>query len=291
MSVTFSEPLLISGVLVWLGAASCFGILSSSRIALGHRTETDVAAGISAGVLLSVAYLHLLDDAQERLGGLTDYPAANAAAVVGFLVMSISQALVPCLHGESKFVPLLPLDDDELDGGRMARARLYALEASISLHSVLIGLSIGFAESEWTELLVLAIAMTVHQFFEGFALGMMARRSQLTRLAWQVTCVVFTLSLPLGGFTSITLKALFSSFASSTTYFWVSGLLNAFAAGMLTHIGVEMVNHELTGSHTHVCSEISPNKQSNRGSSAGILLKVFSVITGAVLFAILAIWA
>jgi len=288
---TYADPILVTAILVWLGAASLFGVLSPSRIDLGRSQLSDLAAGVSAGVLLSVAYLHLLDDAQERLDELTEYPVANAAAVAGFLVMAIAQALTPCLHGQSNRVPLLPLDDSELDGGQAARARLYALEASISIHSVLIGMSIGLAQSDWAEMLVLAIAMTVHQFFEGFALGILARRTTLTRLAWRVTCVVFTLSLPLGGFVSIAMKLLFSSFASSATYFWVSGLLNAFAAGMLTQIGVEMVNHELTGEHTHVCSAVSPHKQPQGASSASFMLKVAAVIAGAAMFAILAIWA
>ena len=38
-------------------------------------------ASLSSGVVLSVSWLHLLDDAQQTLEDLTEYPAANCAVV------------------------------------------------------------------------------------------------------------------------------------------------------------------------------------------------------------------
>ena len=99
-------------------------------------------------------------------------------------------------------------------------------------------------------------------------------------------------------------------------YLWVSGLLNAFASGMLLQIGVEMVQHELAGSHTHICSDDSPlqgkpcsaltsalagtadshtqdcaSKGHVQATVVRRLLKMSSMFSGAALFGVLAIWA
>jgi zinc transporter ZupT len=221
-----AHVLLLSSALAWLAFASALGIYLPSHVSLGGSAKADLLAGVSAGVLLSVALLHLLDDAQERLEPLTEYPAANAVALLGYLIMATTQALMPCLHGQSNRMLLTPLVDGAQPDSDLVRARFYALEASISLHSVLIGLGMGFAHSgvrpppieramqanlltstqrvaprascQWKELLVLALALTVHQFFEGFALGMFARRAHLSPLAWYVTgavCALFSLPL------------------------------------------------------------------------------------------------
>ena len=303
-----APPAMYGGVMLWLAVTSALGVCLPARANLSTSLTTDLLANFSAGVILSVALLHLLDDAQERLGKLSEYPAANAGALVGFLVMVATQAFIPCLFGQSTRTPLLPTS--QFDGGSTL-ASFYALEASISLHSVLIGLGIGFAQSGWTELLVLAMAMSVHQFFEGFALGMLARRTQLSQTGRRLTCLIFTLSLPLGCASAVAAKAAARGFETSSSYLWVSGLLNAFAAGMLTQIGVEMVNHELTGSHAHSCADLAPLVREERPGAAESdrcspgcalaperppslahrLLKVSAIAAGAALFGVLAIWA
>ena len=293
-------PALFCAVLAGLAASSAFGIFAARRTDLqsGGSIQTELLAGLSAGVLLSVAFLHLLTDAQEMLETLTDYPAANAGALFGVVFMATAQAFMPCIHSQSvpchsNGAPLLPQGDiSPLDGAMLTR--FYALEASVSLHSVLIGLGMGFARIEWRELLILGVALSVHQFFEGFAIGMVAKRSQLDRKGWLVTFWLFTLSLPLGGGTAVAAKILFSSFESSTTYSWVSGMLNAFAAGLLMQIGLEMISHELTcQSDPNVCEPKLQRIHSGQSlvDPHRLAAKVLSICAGALLFGILAIWA
>ena len=292
--------LLYSAVLAGLSVASALGILVAQNTDLqnGSSTKAELLAGLSAGVLLSVAFLHLLDDAQDMLGDLCDYPAANAAALVGVMTMATAQAIIPCVHNTSpapchhsngRAVPLL--NDGPKMGGSML-PRFYALEASVSLHSVLIGLGLGFARMEWRELLILGIALSVHQFFEGFAIGMVAKRNQLSRKGWLVTLWIFTLSLPVGGSAAMAATTMFASFESSDAYLWVSGLLNAFAAGLLMQIGLEMINNELNfESDAHETAGKQLQSTVPVGYSVRLGLKVLSISAGASLFGILAIWA
>ena len=247
-----SRPLPLScqvGLLLWFATVSALGLVVPCRAKHSGCPESLLSA-MSAGVLISLAWLHLLDDAQDQLEGLTHYPAANAAAVVGALATATTQVFPPRAteHKYTNREPLLPEDGQLLDPGIVAR--FHALEASISLHSVLIGLGVGFAQMSLADALVLGLSLSVHQFSEGVALGVQAKRSQLSSRGWHVTFLVFTLALPLGCAAAMVMKALIANVASSTGCSWVLGLLNAFAAGVLTYIGLEMVNHELKGAGT-----------------------------------------
>ena len=125
----------------------------------------------------------------------------------------------------------------------MQGARVFhALEASISLHSILIGLGFGLGELGGVELLVLALALCVHQFLEGLTLGMLGRKFGLGRRAWQCTYLVFTFSLPLGVVAGVAMRHLYAGVDDSLGFRWCSGLLNGVAAGTLTHVGAHMLN-------------------------------------------------
>ena len=254
MSASPSMPLLDAavfvGALVGIAACSALGIsISSSNAANGLQSE--VLTGLSAGVLVSVAWLHLLDDAQEKLDGLTEYPAANAAMLAGYLLMACVNSGTMC-HHHSNAVPLLPTSSPKGNehGASGLSQRFHVLEASISLHSILIGLGIGLATTGWRQQVVLALALCVHQFLEGLALGMLGRTSKLSRLDWQRTFLAFTLSLPIGAAAGALVRCVYTDFAGNRAVRWCSGLLNAFAAGTLTNIGVGMVSTLAEGSDT-----------------------------------------
>ena len=242
-------PLLFTvGVMTVLAAFSTLGMFMPFVSELSASTQfslqTQCLSGLSAGVLISVAWLHLLDDAQERLDGLSEYPAANAAMLSGYLLMAVIQGLMPCHHHTaSNTLPLLPTSSlqPSVGGTEEMRSRFFVLEASISFHSVLIGLSFGLANTGWRQQLGLGIALCVHQFLEGLAVSTMGRRSGLGQRAWQFAFLVFALSLPFGAACGLGIRSLYAGFSNNVAVRWCSGLLNATAAGTLTHIGVDMV--------------------------------------------------
>jgi len=235
------------GVVLAIAAASFLGV-STSRFATEtsrHSLRVECLTGLSAGVLIAVAWLHLLDDAQERVEGLTDYPAVNAAMLTGYMLMATVEALTSsrCHHSRAAGVPLLPTAGSPTNkhGSAHQLRMFHVLEASISLHSVLIGLGFGLGELAAQEQVVLGLALCVHQFLEGLSVGMLGKRSGLSRSGWRCTFCVFTLSLPLGVAAGVTTRHLYAGFDNSLAFRWTSGLLNALAAGTLTHIGVHML--------------------------------------------------
>jgi zinc transporter 1/2/3 len=199
---------------------------------------------MSAGVLVAVAWLHLLDDAQERLEGLTMYPAANAAMLTGYLMMATVQELTwPCHHVPSVAgLPLLSKGSVAELGSPQLLHTFHVLEASISIHSVLIGLGFGLGELGAQEQFVLGLALSVHQCLEGLAIGLLGMKSGLRRSAWRRTYLVFTLSLPLGVAIGFAARQVYAGLAHDLTFRWSSGLMNGLAAGTLTHISMHMVS-------------------------------------------------
>lgn len=233
------------GVVLAIAASSVLGLLSSrASEAESHSLRVESLTGLSAGVLLAVAWLHLLDDAQERLEGVTEYPAANAAMLTGFLIMAVLQTLTaPCHHaptaaGCSQLEPLTSTGS----GSEQQLRMFHVLEASISIHSVLIGLGFGLGELGDREQLVLGLALCVHQYLEGLTVGMLGRKSGLSQQAWRCSFLVFTLSLPLGVSAGVVVQYFYAGLNDNFAFRWCSGLLNGMAAGTLTHIGVHMIN-------------------------------------------------
>ena len=228
-------------VCVVLGITLCsiLGLLSAqASVIAGSSRGLECLKGMSAGVLVAVAWLHMLDDAQERLEGLTMYPAANAAMLTGYMMMATVQELSrPCHHAPSAAgLPLLS------NGSPQHIHTFHVSEASISIHSVLIGLSFGLGELGAQEQFVLGLALSVHQCLEGLAIGLLGMKSGLRRSAWRWTYLVFTLSLPLGIAIGFAARQMYAGLAHDLTFRWSSGLMNGFAAGTLTHISMHMVS-------------------------------------------------
>ena len=228
-------------VCVVLGITLCsiLGLLSAqASVIAGSSRGLECLKGMSAGVLVAVAWLHMLDDAQERLEGLTMYPAANAAMLTGYMMMATVQELSrPCHHAPSAAgLPLLS------NGSPQHIHTFHVSEASISIHSVLIGLSFGLGELGAQEQFVLGLALSVHQCLEGLAIGLLGMKSGLRRSAWRWTYLVFTLSLPLGIAIGFAARQMYAGLAHDLTFRWSSGLMNGLAAGTLTHISMHMVS-------------------------------------------------
>ena len=234
-------------ICVVLGITLCsiLGLLSAQASeSAGPSRGLECLKGMSAGVLVAVAWLHLLDDAQERLEGLTMYPAANAAMLTGYLMMATVQELTwPCHHVPSVAgLPLLSKGSVAEHGSPQLLHTFHVLEASISIHSVLIGLGFGLGELGAQEQFVLGLALSVHQCLEGLAIGLLGMKSGLRRSAWRRTYLVFTLSLPLGVAIGFAARQVYAGLAHDLTFRWSSGLMNGLAAGTLTHISMHMVS-------------------------------------------------
>ena len=148
---------IVSLVSLWLAgtvgvACPILGYVDSDK-----HTFFVLLTGLSTGVVLGVAWLHLLADAQEQFaiakvpGDLDgdDYPWANLCLACG----TLSMAFVDFATGRPKPVRLADTSRNAvLLGGAEAqsaatRRKVFALELSILVHSVMIGLTYLFQDA------------------------------------------------------------------------------------------------------------------------------------------------
>ena len=166
---------------------------------------------------------------------------------------------------------------------------VYALELSIAIHSIIIGVDIGLLSrsSDMVTLITLIIAVSFHQYIEGFSVGVsiMAASDTLTREGG-VSLVstdnkvlmflfIFSITVPLGIFIGI----LTSASAETEAGVVAKGCANALAAGSLVYISLaEMIGSDFNRPHLKARPMLR-------------LAMLGSLTTGVLLTAVLAVWA
>ena len=251
------------------------------------RKWADLTEGLASGVLLSLALLHILVKAQSELEKQTSFPVANAGLLAGFFVMALSHLMAP-KH-------LLSHDS-------ASKLTFYVVEASIALHSMMIGLAVGFStEAGWKPLVSLGIALCAHQFLEGYILSTLAKRTLREREVWRVS-LVFTLTLPLGVVVANIAQSAWKGgddLERNDGYRWTIGILNAVAAGTLTHLAAEMIgSHDYHASPSDQMQLLSPEERSTvlpcSGPEESIVFqplpKLLAFGVGAILMGMLGLW-
>lgn len=185
-------------------------------------------------------------------------------------------------HGHSHWHPSLELKDLDLDGSPGRRVMVYAMEGSIGIHSVLIGLGLGVMHAHFMQVVTLTVALVFHQFFEGVALGTAAVKAQFQSNAARAKFLIFifTVSCPLGVVLGIFLFKHLQLADPSTA--WTLGILNALAAGTLIHIGfVELLAEDF--------SEEGGRK--HRSVIPFVVVRLVALFCGGLVMSLLAIWA
>lgn len=280
-------------------------LVNYANVKLLEATWFQLTRVLCTGLVIGVALLHVLADAQEYLSRVSDYPVADAAALVGiFLMVAIKELGIMLMSylrqngtsknskgqleegllvvetdhglGHTHSVPSIELRDINLTGKPLKRFVVYMMETSIMVHSVLVGVALGVLQSR-VAILSLGAALLFHQFFEGLALGTVAVKSDLSfKSAWHLF-MTFTLSCPMGAVLGIICANQYDPKSYRTA--WTLGLLNALAAGTLLHIGlVELLPEDFA--HTQHC-----------GRKPHPLARLLALFAGGAIMAVLAIWA
>jgi len=99
---------------------------------------------------------------------------------------------------------------------------VYLLEIGIFSHSVLIGITLGTARSEFTTLL---IALCFHQFFEGMALSAVLVESATRQEKFKLVNFLYCLTTPIGICIGIGAHSLYND--NSVTSILVQGILDS----------------------------------------------------------------
>jgi len=156
------------------------------------------------------------------------------------------------------------------------------LEAGILFHSIFIGMALSVATG--TSFIVLLVAISLHQTFEGFALGSRIASlipdlfSPSSAKPWLMACAYGT-TTPIGQAIGLILHNLYDP--ASTTGLLMVGLTNAISSGLLLFAGlVELLAEDFLSDSSY------KTLRGNRRIEACI-----SVATGAMLMALVGAWA
>merc|ERR1719379_1304043 len=103
-------------------------------------------------------------------------------------------------------------------------------------HSLLIGFGLGVVTDSVSTVNNLLIALSFHQFFEGIGLGICLDEAGLSSNKKVIMLTTFSISAPVGVLFGIGISSLYNP--ESNVAKWTEGLLNAFCAGILIHLGL-----------------------------------------------------
>lgn len=178
-----------------IGGAGVFAPWLAARRGGGRA----IAFGNSfaGGVLLAAGLIHLLADASDGFASAypdLDYPAAFAVATLAFiLVLGLERVIPRALETGS------PSEDPEsaaLIGSGKGGLAPYLLLLTLSIHSLIAGLTLGLSTAAGAT--VLLIAILAHKGAAGFALGSTFREAAIPPRTRIPALLVFVGSTPAG---------------------------------------------------------------------------------------------
>lgn len=210
-----------------------------------------------------------------------------ALALFGILLMvvikELSSLFLQSIQREGPHAKLTPVDTifgdvrSSSSGGkydaRMQLIKLAIFESTIGLHSIIIGFNLGTEEHIGT-IEALIIALSFHQFFEGFSLGTMTTELETLPYWTHVLCFAFfSVTTPIGILIGI---CTYSTRAGT----YAKGVVDGFAAGLLIH-----------GSIAEIIGEEFGKETSNKTASNQKPVMCLTMMLGAAFMGVLAIWA
>ncbi|MBF6600214.1 MAG: ZIP family metal transporter [Dehalococcoidia bacterium] len=209
----------MSAALLLLGLATCASTMLGGLLALRLKDKLHLVLGFSAGAVIGVAFFEIIPESINLSAGRFEGSVVTSVMGLGFVAyLVLDRVIVLHAHQDGEAMQLLPAVQD--------RGRLGA--SSLSLHSFLDGIAIGFAFKVSPAVgAVVASAVLAHDFSDGInTVNLIVKDGGDARdaLRW---LAVDAIAPVLGLLASV----LFSVSQSSL------GLLLAVFAGTFTYIG------------------------------------------------------
>ena len=273
--------------------------------ALKSSTYYACVKTFAAGIILSVAFLHLLAESVEIMSGtghqetIADYPIAFVMCILGFLVtLGLEQVALHTMltigyksaitdSDTEKGVQELDIQSTEVVGHNHCEhthswhmvadkdpknvfLKAVVLDISICCHSIIVGFAIGITDDIPT-LEALLVALAFHQLFEGIGLGTAILEGKASQTSLLVMGTFFALTTPIG--------IILGMYANTgTDGEIIAGYFDAFAAGSLIYsVCIEMIGEDF----------MDPRFSKNH---LGKLSMYVSLCLGAFTMALIAIW-
>lgn len=163
-----------------------------------------------------------------------------------------------------------------LDGARR-RVTAYTMELGCMFHSVIIGVGVGVITGDRQLVLVLMVALIVHQGLEGLSLGTVLALAPFSRLKKAIMVVAYSWTTSLGIAIGIAVSSTYDP--DSIVSKAVQGTLNGVSGGMLLYISMyQLIAEEFSREDLVVRGRL------RLGMVAGLLL-------GAASMCVLAMWS
>jgi zinc transporter 1/2/3 len=165
---------------------------------------------------------------------------------------------------------------DHVTGG-MTPSAIMALEASILVHSVIIGITLGvMGEDDFSPFL---IAICFHQLFEGGALGALIAGAKFPAVPRLVLSIMFPLTTPLGMVIGIGARNTYNSRSAASIV--VIGILQSMCSGLLMY-----------STYAELMSpEINHNPKFHAKSVSMRTWSLVAMYLGAAAMAVIGLWA
>ncbi|ESQ53853.1 hypothetical protein EUTSA_v10025584mg [Eutrema salsugineum] len=109
------------------------------------------------------------------------------------------------------------------------------LEMGIVSHSIIIGISLGVSHSPCT-IRPLIVALSFHQFFEGFALGGCVAEAKLTPRGSAMMAFFFAVTTPIGVAIGTAIASSYNSYSVAALV--AEGVLDSLSAGILVYMAL-----------------------------------------------------
>ena len=250
---------------------------------MGSQRFFSLGNAFTGGLFLGLGFIHLLPEGIHELEELVDYPLGVLLATVGLgVLLLIDRVILGDRYGE------------EAPDTQHPRAIYpYVLMALLSVHSVIIGISLGL-EDHVLASVVIIVGVLSHKGSESFALMVSTHTAGIAARGQKIILALFASMTPVG--VLIGLIAAAGLGENETVTAWVIGAFNSFAAGTFIYMAiVEMIDAELARRDVRVAKFVMsvitgaddvpmPTKDTDR------LLKFLLIIAGVALIAVLAQW-
>ncbi|MEO2191372.1 MAG: ZIP family metal transporter, partial [bacterium] len=167
-------------------------------------------------------------DQMEKMGTMGTMGAADATAD------DVNcKSHVKCKDEDCNSRILLGSQNEDKPRGALL-SNLIVSVVSISVHSVVIGLSLGLSSSD--EMVALFVAIIFHQLLEGIALGSATAESGLGNKVVLLFAAIYSVTTPIGIAVGIAVHE--SLDTSSPAMLYTVGILDAIAAGALIYLSL-----------------------------------------------------
>jgi zinc transporter 1/2/3 len=245
-----------------------------------------VLRAFSAGVILALAFVHIIPESIEMMDGLVpDYHGIAGVVILGGLLsMVVVEHLTHTIvHNTAEASSLNPkdiatvsvpkIDNHDLDpaptrdqhapacpskldliASRQENFRrqavAYLFELGCIFHSAIIGISLGVITYDDSQLTALIIALVFHNLLEAMALGAFVTQANFSMVKKVFMVTLYCATVPIGVAVGIAISDTYDE--GSLTARGVQGSLSAFSAGVLLHIAlVQMIADDFSTRPDH----------------------------------------